>query len=149
MLAEIRLWEELFVYLFVWLKALVGYFSNECADELAKDAITKGDSFFLANPLSFLKSEIKPAALSIWQDNWNNGETGRSTHDIVPIVSNKPVGWNREELMFVTGHGSFPSYLQSSNTCQLLVLRKRRSNALCHKMSVYPLLVFSNSYSAT
>ncbi|GBO42390.1 hypothetical protein AVEN_90536-1 [Araneus ventricosus] len=31
--------------------------------------------------------------------------------DIVPRVSNKPVGWNRKEIMFVTGHGPFPSYL--------------------------------------
>ncbi|GBN94201.1 hypothetical protein AVEN_21497-1 [Araneus ventricosus] len=77
-----------------------------------KEAITKGDPFFLPKPLSYLKSEIRSAALSDWQDNWDNGET----HDIVPRVSNKPVGWNKEELMFVTGHGPFPSYLQSSNT---------------------------------
>ncbi|GBN12561.1 hypothetical protein AVEN_189482-2-1, partial [Araneus ventricosus] len=91
---------------------------NECADQLAEEAITKGDLFLLPKPLSYLKAEIKSAALSIWQDNWDNGETGRSTHDIVPRVSNKPVGWNREEIMFVTGHGPFPSYLHrfSSNT---------------------------------
>ncbi|GBL93837.1 hypothetical protein AVEN_231848-1 [Araneus ventricosus] len=62
------------------------------------------------------KLEIKSAALSIWQDNWDNGETGRSTHDIVPRVSNNPFGSNRQEIMFVTGHGPFPSYLHSSNT---------------------------------
>ncbi|GBO41138.1 hypothetical protein AVEN_68603-1 [Araneus ventricosus] len=94
----------------------VGYLGNECADQLAKEAITKGDPFFLPKPLSYLKSEIKSAALSIWQDNCDNGETGRSTHDRVPRVSIKPVGWNREEIMFVTGHGPFPSSLQSSNT---------------------------------
>ncbi|GBN58453.1 hypothetical protein AVEN_161348-1 [Araneus ventricosus] len=79
----------------------------------SKEAITKGDPFFLLKPLSYLKAEIKSAALSIWQDDWDNGETGRSTHDIVPRVSNKPVGRNREEIMFVTGHGPFPSYLLS------------------------------------
>ncbi|GBM82428.1 hypothetical protein AVEN_125860-1 [Araneus ventricosus] len=88
-----------------WLKADVGYLGNECADQLAKEAITKGDPFFLSKPLSYLKSEIRSASLSIWHDNWDNGETGRSTHDIVPRVSNKPVGWNREAIMFVTGHG--------------------------------------------
>ncbi|GBN63014.1 hypothetical protein AVEN_173752-1 [Araneus ventricosus] len=98
-----------------WLKARVGYLGNECADQLAKEAITKGYSFLLPKPLSYLKSEIKSAALSIWQDNWDNGETGRSTHDIVPGVSNKPVGWNREEIMFVTGHRPFPSYLHRFN----------------------------------
>ncbi|GBM96616.1 hypothetical protein AVEN_202569-1 [Araneus ventricosus] len=92
------------------------------------------------------------AALSIWQDNWDNGETGRSTHDIVSRVSNKPIGWNREELMLVTGHGPFPSYLHRFNlrahdNCSCG--EKRRSNALCRKMSVYPLLPFLNSNSVT
>ncbi|GBL92373.1 hypothetical protein AVEN_174672-1 [Araneus ventricosus] len=68
-----------------WFKAHVGYLGNECADQLAKEAITKGDPFFLPKPLSYLKSETKSAALSIWQDNWDNGETVRSTHNIVPI----------------------------------------------------------------
>ncbi|GBN59899.1 hypothetical protein AVEN_94222-1 [Araneus ventricosus] len=53
-----------------WLKANVGYLGNECADQLAKEAITKGNPFFLPKPLSYLKSEIRSAALSIWQDNW-------------------------------------------------------------------------------
>ncbi|GBN79564.1 hypothetical protein AVEN_145841-1 [Araneus ventricosus] len=75
-----------------WLKAHVGYLANEYADQLAKEAITNGDPFFLPKPLSYLKSVIRSAALSIWQDNWDNGETGRTTHDIVPRVSNKPVG---------------------------------------------------------
>ncbi|GBO01538.1 hypothetical protein AVEN_132139-1 [Araneus ventricosus] len=45
-------------------------------------------------------------ALSIWQDKWDNGETGRSTYEIVPNrVSNKPVGWSREELMFFQDTG--------------------------------------------
>ncbi|GBM25227.1 hypothetical protein AVEN_153410-1 [Araneus ventricosus] len=100
-----------------WLKAHVGYLGNECADQLAKEAITKGDPFLLPKPLSYLKSEIKSAALSIWHDNWDNGETGRSTHDIGPKVSNKPVGWNNEEIMLVTGHGPFPSYLRKHDNC--------------------------------
>ncbi|GBO33434.1 hypothetical protein AVEN_12980-1 [Araneus ventricosus] len=72
-------------------------------------------SFYLSH---FLKSEIKSAALSIWQDNWDNGETGRSTHDMVLRLSNKPVGWNREEIMFVTGHGPSPSYFEHMTTAR-------------------------------
>ncbi|GBO04611.1 hypothetical protein AVEN_85436-1 [Araneus ventricosus] len=97
-----------------WLKAYVGYLGKECADQLAKEAITKGDPFLLPKPLSYLKSEIKSAALSIWQDNWYNGETGRSTHDIVPRVSYKPVGWNREEIVFVTGHASIFEHMTTA-----------------------------------
>ncbi|GBL80982.1 hypothetical protein AVEN_83075-1 [Araneus ventricosus] len=98
-----------------WLKAHVGYLDNECAYQFAKEAITKGDLFFFPKPLSFLKCEIRSAALSIYQDKWNTGETSRSTYKIVPRVSNKPVGWSREQLMFVSGHGPFSSYLHRFN----------------------------------
>ncbi|GBO26785.1 hypothetical protein AVEN_197481-1 [Araneus ventricosus] len=100
------------------LKAHVGYLGNECADQLAKEDITKGDPFLLPKPLSYLKSEIRSAALGIWKDNWDNGETGISTHDIVPRVSNKPFGWNREEIMFVTGHGPILSIFEHMTTAR-------------------------------
>ncbi|GBO39275.1 hypothetical protein AVEN_217143-1 [Araneus ventricosus] len=101
-----------------WLKAHFRYLGNGCADQLAKEAIKKGDPFFLPKPFSYLKSEIRLAASSVCRDNWDKGETiynGRSTHDMIPRVSNKPVGWNREELMFVTGQEPFPSYFHRFN----------------------------------
>ncbi|GBO34625.1 hypothetical protein AVEN_155624-1 [Araneus ventricosus] len=39
-----------------WLKAYVGYLGSECADQLAKEAITKENPFLLPKPLSYLKS---------------------------------------------------------------------------------------------
>ncbi|GBN08472.1 hypothetical protein AVEN_52394-1 [Araneus ventricosus] len=88
-----------------WLKVYACFLGNECAEQIAKESIRKDDPFFLPKPLSDLKSE------------WDNGETGRSTHDIVPRVSNNgmEIGWNREELMFGTGHGPYPSYLHHFN----------------------------------
>ncbi|GBL77576.1 hypothetical protein AVEN_41939-1 [Araneus ventricosus] len=97
------------------LKAHVGHLGNECAEQLDKKAITKGDPFFHCKPLSYMKFEIMSASLSIWQNKRDNGETGRNSYEIVPRVSNKPVGWNREELMFATGHWPFPSYLHRFN----------------------------------
>ncbi|GBN33113.1 hypothetical protein AVEN_173046-1, partial [Araneus ventricosus] len=100
-------------------------------------------------PFCYLKSQIRSAALSIWQDKWDNGETGLSTHEIVSRVSNKPVDWNREELMFVTGHRPFPSSLQSSNTFYYCSCGEKEDPMhYGTKMSIYPLLVFPNSYSA-
>ncbi|GBM86887.1 hypothetical protein AVEN_207398-1 [Araneus ventricosus] len=41
-----------------WLKAHASYLGNECSDQLAKEAITKGKPFLLPKPLSYLKAEI-------------------------------------------------------------------------------------------
>ncbi|GBM83188.1 Neurogenic locus notch 2 [Araneus ventricosus] len=71
-----------------WHKAHVDYLGNECADQLAKEAIIKGDPFFLPKSLSCLKSEIRSAARNIWQDNWDNGESNRSRHDICNLCKN-------------------------------------------------------------
>ncbi|GBM97400.1 hypothetical protein AVEN_104730-1 [Araneus ventricosus] len=135
-----------------WIKAHFGYLGNERADQLAKEAITKGDPFFLPRQLSYMKSEIRSATLSIWQDNWDNEETGRSTHEIVPGVSNKPVGWNRDDIMFVTGHGLSSLFLHLFNL-------RTHDNCSCREKG-YPmdyatkcpftcLLAFPNSYSST
>ncbi|GBO35760.1 hypothetical protein AVEN_165099-1, partial [Araneus ventricosus] len=50
------------------LKAYVGHLGNECANQLAKEAISKGDPLFLPKPIPYLKFEIRSAALNIWQD---------------------------------------------------------------------------------
>ncbi|GBN28698.1 hypothetical protein AVEN_162331-1 [Araneus ventricosus] len=36
-----------------WLKAHVGYLGKECTEQLAREAITKGDLFLLPKPLSY------------------------------------------------------------------------------------------------
>ncbi|GBM47382.1 hypothetical protein AVEN_39932-1 [Araneus ventricosus] len=81
-----------------WLKAHVGHLGNECADQLAKEAIANGDPFFPPKPLSYLKFKIRSATLRIWEDKWDNRETGLSTYEIVPRISNEPAGWSREYL---------------------------------------------------
>ncbi|GBL89422.1 hypothetical protein AVEN_225929-1 [Araneus ventricosus] len=48
-----------------------------------------------------------------WQKLWNNGNIGRSVHKILKTVHLKPAFWTLEEILFVTGHGPFPSFLNS------------------------------------
>ncbi|GBM73288.1 hypothetical protein AVEN_158161-1 [Araneus ventricosus] len=33
-------------------------------------------------------------------------------HNVLPKVETTPTPWQRPEIMFVTGHGPFPSYLK-------------------------------------
>ncbi|GBM84637.1 hypothetical protein AVEN_135628-1 [Araneus ventricosus] len=39
-----------------------------------------------------------------WKKEWDNGETGRSVHNVLPKVKITPTTWQRPEIMFVTGH---------------------------------------------
>ncbi|GBN18469.1 hypothetical protein AVEN_125401-1 [Araneus ventricosus] len=43
---------------------------------------------------------------------WDNGETGRSVYNVFPKVKRTPSPWQRPEIMLVTGHGQFPTYLK-------------------------------------
>ncbi|GBN81330.1 hypothetical protein AVEN_155503-1 [Araneus ventricosus] len=40
---------------------------------------------------------------------------GRSVHNVLPKVKTTPTPWQRPEIMFDTGHGPFPTYLQRFN----------------------------------
>ncbi|GBN10804.1 hypothetical protein AVEN_239880-1 [Araneus ventricosus] len=46
-----------------------------------------------------------------WQRLWDNGNTGRSVHEVFKTDCLKPVFWAREEIMFVPRLGPFPSFL--------------------------------------
>ncbi|GBO20810.1 hypothetical protein AVEN_232433-1 [Araneus ventricosus] len=47
----------------------------------------------------------------LWQTELDNGETGRSAYNILLT----PSPWQRPEIMFVTGHGPFPTFLKRFN----------------------------------
>ncbi|GBN31988.1 hypothetical protein AVEN_218208-1 [Araneus ventricosus] len=50
-----------------------------------------------------------------WQSDWEDEDTGRSTFNILPRISTQPCYCKREEFLFFTGHGPFPSYLKRFN----------------------------------
>jgi len=54
-----------------------------------------------------------------WQMAWDHGDTGRLIHNIIPIVNLQPIKWTRNEIMFLTGHGPFPSFLQRFHLAEI------------------------------
>ncbi|GBN89946.1 hypothetical protein AVEN_28788-1 [Araneus ventricosus] len=99
-----------------WIKAHVGYFGNETADALAKEAAESQSSPSIVKlSKAFLKSSLKKSMLNAWQKLWTKGDTGRSTHTIIPSVSLRPANWSREDIIFFTGHGPFQFYLRRFN----------------------------------
>ncbi|GBN75584.1 hypothetical protein AVEN_131673-1 [Araneus ventricosus] len=87
------------------IKAHVGYSGNEAADVLAKKATQEGIPTFIPAPRNHIKSLLQKESIIRWQKEWDNGETGRSVHNVLPKVKTTPTPWQRPEIMFVTGHG--------------------------------------------
>ncbi|GBN76905.1 Putative protein in type-1 retrotransposable element R1DM [Araneus ventricosus] len=103
-----------------WIKAHAGYIGNEEADRLAKEA-AETENFPetpLELPKSFIKTFLRQKMLAIWQMAWDDGDTGRLIHNIIPKVSLHPINWTRNEVLFFTGHGPFPSFLHRFNLAE-------------------------------
>ncbi|GBO32220.1 hypothetical protein AVEN_65604-1 [Araneus ventricosus] len=49
---------------------------------------------------------------------WDDGDTGRLIHNIIPEVSLQLINWTCNEVLFFTGHGSFLSFLQRFNLAE-------------------------------
>ncbi|GBM41022.1 hypothetical protein AVEN_180930-1 [Araneus ventricosus] len=95
-----------------WIKAHAGYFGNESADLQAKSTADSETTNIHQIKFSkaFLKTHLKKFLTQEWQRTWEDATTGRPIHNIIPKVSFDPVCWTREEILFFTLHGPFPSY---------------------------------------
>ncbi|GBL83335.1 hypothetical protein AVEN_110651-1 [Araneus ventricosus] len=62
------------------------------------------------NPRCELK-HLQELIFKKWQNLWDNGSTVSSVHKVLKTAHLKPVFWIREEILFVTGHGPFTSFL--------------------------------------
>ncbi|GBN88228.1 hypothetical protein AVEN_94538-1 [Araneus ventricosus] len=98
-----------------WINAHVGYSGNEAADVLVKKATQEGIPTFIPAARNHIKSLLQKESIIRWQKEWDNGETGRSVHNGLPKVKTTPTPWQRPEIMFVTGHVLFPTYLKRFN----------------------------------
>ncbi|GBO25606.1 hypothetical protein AVEN_2358-1 [Araneus ventricosus] len=56
--------------------------------------------------------------VATWQMAWDDGDTRMLIHSIIPKISLQPINWTRNEVLFFTGHGPFPPYLQSFNLAE-------------------------------
>ncbi|GBN25164.1 hypothetical protein AVEN_191637-1 [Araneus ventricosus] len=98
-----------------WVKAHIGVHGNETEDSLAKQATIKGEIHYLSARKSHLKNLLHRVSINEWQQEWATGDTGRTIYNIIEKVTTNPVSWTRESILFVKGHGPFPSYLRRFN----------------------------------
>ncbi|GBN19079.1 hypothetical protein AVEN_242663-1 [Araneus ventricosus] len=89
---------------------------NEESDRLTKEAAEREN--FPETPLEFPKSFIKillsQKMLATCQMAWDDGDTGRLIHKF----SLQPINCTCYEVLFFTGHGPFPSFLQRFNLAE-------------------------------
>lgn len=66
-------------------------------------------------PRSYLNKCTKSQILERWQYSWDNSEGGRFAYSLVPKVQPSMLCKDRVSLYFLTGCGSFPTFLHSIN----------------------------------
>ncbi|GBM54734.1 hypothetical protein AVEN_76242-1 [Araneus ventricosus] len=50
--------------------------------------------------------------LTDWQRLWTSSTTGKKIRELIPKISQHSAAWNRELIIFMTGHGPFPQNLK-------------------------------------
>lgn len=89
-----------------------GTLGNETADTAGKNSLLLEKRTHIAYPMSTLNGYLNKIILEKWQREWGDSEKGRITHDIIPEVKNKMPFTYKHLVFFVTGKGSFPTFLK-------------------------------------
>ncbi|GBM24283.1 hypothetical protein AVEN_158849-1 [Araneus ventricosus] len=72
-----------------------------------------------------------------WQSDYGEGDKGLSTLYVFPKVSLQSANWKRADVLFLTGNGPLPSYLQRFHRANFTLCRWRNwsSHSLCDILS--------------
>ncbi|GBM06608.1 Putative protein in type-1 retrotransposable element R1DM [Araneus ventricosus] len=97
-------------------KAHVGIYGNERADQFAKLATNKEsvDFMCLKSKATIIRS-IRQELLSVWQVRWDRPGNGRHTHKYIFQVRLKVPNFSPFVTQFLTDHGRFPAYFYRFN----------------------------------
>jgi hypothetical protein len=92
-----------------WLKAHIGIYGNETADQLAKAATRNSDTAVSYNriPTSTLYSELKEVVKGKWQTEWDKCSKVAITKEFFPKVRDRlkmKISINPNFTALVTGH---------------------------------------------
>ncbi|GBM10792.1 hypothetical protein AVEN_170-1 [Araneus ventricosus] len=121
-----------------WIKAHTGYRGNEEADTFAENAITEGVVMKALNPRCELKQHLQELFFKKLQNIWDNGKL-----DALFIKCSKQL--TCEEILFVTGHGPFSSFLNRFHLLDSDSCASRRSHPLCDISPIDSLLAYQET----
>jgi ribonuclease HI len=99
-----------------WVKAHIGIYGNELADQLSKSATRNSDIAVSFNriPTSTLYSKLNEVITQKWQTDWDNCTKAAITKEFFPNVRDRlkmNISINPNFTAMVTGHGRTRAYL--------------------------------------